>query len=48
VSPENEDEFVDYMYDSKTPYFTLGHVTKGEVRIDDQSFGYIDKMSGTI
>ncbi|MCF8363394.1 MAG: hypothetical protein K9G70_12315 [Prolixibacteraceae bacterium] len=48
VSPENEDEFVDYMYESKTPYFTLGHVTKGEVRIDDQSFGYIDKMSGTI
>jgi phosphoribosylformylglycinamidine synthase len=48
VSPENEDEFVDYMYDSKIPFFTLGHVTKGEVRIDDQSFGYIDKMSGTI
>lgn len=48
VSPENEDAFVDYMYESKTPYFTLGHVTKGEVRIDDQSFGYIDKMNATL
>ncbi|MDA3881597.1 MAG: AIR synthase related protein [Prolixibacteraceae bacterium] len=48
VSPENEDAFIDYMYELKTPYFTLGHVTKGEVRIDDQSFGYIDKMSGSI
>lgn len=48
VSPDNEDAFVDFMYESKTPYFTLGHVTKGEIRIDDQSFGYIDKMSGTI
>lgn len=48
VSPENEDDFVDYMYESKIPFFTLGHVTRGEVRIDDQSFGYIDKMSGTI
>jgi len=26
----------------------LGHVTKGEIRIDDESFGYIDKMTGSI
>ncbi len=45
VSKEKEDEFVDYMFDSKIPFFTLGHVTKGEIRIDDESFGFIDKMS---
>jgi phosphoribosylformylglycinamidine synthase subunit PurL len=45
VSPEKEDEFVDFMYESKIPFFTLGHVTKGEIRIDDESYGFIDKMS---
>jgi len=45
VSQEQEDEFVDYMFETKIPFFTLGHVTKGEIRIDDESFGYIDKMS---
>jgi phosphoribosylformylglycinamidine synthase subunit PurL len=48
VSPEKEDEFVDFMYDSRVPFFTLGHVTKGEIRIDDESFGYIDKMSSNL
>ena len=48
VNPGLEDEFVDYMYDSKIPFFTLGHVTKGEIRIDDESYGYIDKMSGSL
>lgn len=47
VSSEKEDEFVDFMFDSKIPFFTLGHVTKGEIRIDDQSFGFTDKMSET-
>ena len=45
VDPDVEDEFVDFVYESKIPFFTLGHVTKGEIRIDDESFGYIDKMS---
>jgi phosphoribosylformylglycinamidine synthase subunit PurL len=45
VSPEREDEFVDAMTGLKIPFFTLGHVTKGEVRIDDDSLGYIDKMT---
>lgn len=43
-----EDEFVDFLFDSKIPFFTLGHVTKGEIRIDDESFGYIDKMSDSL
>lgn len=39
------DDFVDFMSDLKVPFFALGHVTKGEIRIDDDSFGYIDKMT---
>jgi phosphoribosylformylglycinamidine synthase subunit PurL len=48
VEAELEDEFVDIMFEQKVPFFTLGHVTKGEIRIDDESFGYIDKMSESI
>ena len=44
VPQENEDDFVDFMQSTKLPFFTLGHVTKGEIRIDDESLGYIDKM----
>ena len=44
VAHENEDEFVDFMQSTKLPFFTLGHVTKGEIRVDDESLGYIDKM----
>jgi phosphoribosylformylglycinamidine synthase subunit PurL len=45
VDPEKEDDFVDFMTDRKYPFFTLGHITKGEIRIDDKSLGYIDKMT---
>lgn len=45
VKPENEDEFVDVLTELKVPFFTLGHITKGEIRIDDMSMGYIDKMT---
>ena len=45
VKSENEDEFVDVLTDLKVPFFTLGHITKGEIRIDDMSMGYIDKMT---
>jgi phosphoribosylformylglycinamidine synthase len=44
VDPTNVDEFVDFMSSLKVPFFALGHVTKGEIRIDDDSFGFIDKM----
>ena len=43
VPEEKEDEFVDYLFERKIPVMTLGHVTKGEIRIDDKSFGFIDK-----
>ncbi|MBL7968935.1 MAG: hypothetical protein JNK09_18185 [Prolixibacteraceae bacterium] len=45
VDPKNVDEFVDLMSSLKVPFFALGHVTKGEIRIDDESFGFVDKMS---
>lgn len=45
VKPELEEEFIDALSDMKVPFFTLGHVTRGEIRIDDKSLGYIDKMT---
>jgi phosphoribosylformylglycinamidine (FGAM) synthase-like enzyme len=48
IKPEKEDEFVDLLSDMKIPFFMLGHVTKGEIRIDDVSLGYVDKMNISI
>ncbi|WP_430813632.1 phosphoribosylformylglycinamidine synthase subunit PurL [Carboxylicivirga sp. RSCT41] len=44
VSPEKQDDFVDFMMSTKVPFSILGHVTKGEIRIDDESYGYIDEL----
>jgi phosphoribosylformylglycinamidine synthase len=44
VSPEKQDDFVDFMMSTNVPFSILGHVTKGEIRIDDESYGYIDEM----
>jgi phosphoribosylformylglycinamidine synthase len=44
---EKEDEFVDLLSDLKIPFFMLGHVTKGEIRIDDASLGFIGRMNVT-
>lgn len=41
VSPELESDFVDYIKDAGIPVTLLGHVTKGELRIDDHSYGFI-------
>ena len=41
VSSEKQDDFVDLMLEAETPFSALGHVTKGEIRIDDESYGYI-------
>lgn len=45
VNEGNLDAFVDALSDLNVPFFTLGHVTKGEIRIDDNSLGYVDKMT---
>jgi len=45
IEPKKVDDFVDLMSSLNVPFFALGHVTKGEIRIDDDSFGFIDKMT---
>ncbi|MDR0728913.1 MAG: phosphoribosylformylglycinamidine synthase subunit PurL [Prevotellaceae bacterium] len=44
VTPEKEALFVDYICHRQVPVTTLGHVTKGELRIDDASFGFVNDM----
>lgn len=41
VCPSREDAFIDFMMKQEFPFITLGHVTKGEMRIDDISYGFI-------
>ena len=41
VSPANESAFVDFMLETGIPVLMLGHVTKGEMRIDDASYGFV-------
>ncbi|MCX7954955.1 MAG: phosphoribosylformylglycinamidine synthase subunit PurL [Bacteroidales bacterium] len=41
VSSKNEPYFLDFMIEKKVPFITLGHVTKGEFRIDDISYGFV-------
>jgi phosphoribosylformylglycinamidine synthase len=41
VTPHKEAEFIDYMIESGIPTLMLGHVTKGEMRVDEVSFGFV-------
>ncbi|OFX17553.1 MAG: phosphoribosylformylglycinamidine synthase II [Bacteroidetes bacterium GWA2_31_9] len=41
VTPHRETAFIDHMLDHNFPFSALGHVTKGEIRIDDVSFGFV-------
>ncbi|MEA3316350.1 MAG: phosphoribosylformylglycinamidine synthase subunit PurL [Bacteroidota bacterium] len=41
VPESKEDDFIDYLVDKKVRFSALGHVTKSELRIDDDSFGFI-------
>ena len=36
-----EQEFIDLMLENDFPFSALGHVTKGELRVDDFSYGFI-------
>jgi len=42
ITPNKEDHFIDFMMKKEIPFLALGHVTKGEMRVDDISFGFID------
>ena len=41
VNDAQENDLVDYLFNENVPITLLGHVTKGELRLDDLSFGYI-------
>jgi len=41
VAPSRETEFIDYMIKTEVPFSVLGHVTRGDCRIDDVSYGFI-------
>ncbi|MFA5324953.1 MAG: hypothetical protein WCR82_04870 [Bacteroidales bacterium] len=41
LNEDQENEFVDKMFDLGIPLTLLGHVTKGNLRMDDTSFGFI-------
>ena len=41
VSTTRETEFIDFMLKQNIPFSALGHITKGEVRVDDVSYGFI-------
>jgi phosphoribosylformylglycinamidine synthase len=41
VTQSRETEFIDFMIERKIPFSALGHVTKGELRVDDLSFGFV-------
>jgi phosphoribosylformylglycinamidine synthase len=45
VAPTRETEFIDYLLKVDFPFSVIGHVTKGEVRVDDVSFGFACDIS---
>ena len=41
VANAREADFIDFMMETEVPFITLGHVTREEIRIDDNSYGFI-------
>jgi phosphoribosylformylglycinamidine synthase len=41
VTEDFEDEFIEFMMNSKTQFTLLGHVTKGKMVVDDEHYGFI-------
>jgi len=41
VNEDKEGEFIDFVNESKATFTLLGHVTKGDMRVDDVSFGNV-------
>ena len=44
VSIEKDEDLVHFLFDNKIAVMTLGHVTKGDIRIDDTSYGNIREI----
>ncbi|HEY0977475.1 MAG TPA: AIR synthase-related protein, partial [Flavobacteriales bacterium] len=43
MSEDQETGFLDLMRTAKVPFILLGHVTKGKLMVDDESFGTIEE-----
>jgi len=43
VDDEQEVDFTDYMFNQGISLILLGHVTKGELRVDGESYGFISE-----
>ena len=41
---DKDEELVQFLFDNQITVMTLGHVTKGDIRIDDQSYGNIRQI----
>ncbi|MDR1153228.1 MAG: hypothetical protein LBL04_00840 [Bacteroidales bacterium] len=41
VAMARETDFIDFMMEAEVPFLTLGHITREEIRIDDNSYGFI-------
>lgn len=46
VNDVQEEDFVNFMFNHGMDVVLLGHVTKGELRMDDRSFGFISDYAG--
>ncbi len=44
VSQAKETAFIDFMLEQDIEFSALGHVTKGEIRVDDISFGFVKDL----
>jgi len=44
IKDSDHDAFLEVLDDSKVPHTLLGHVTKNELRIDDESYGFMDEL----
>lgn len=44
VNEDQEDEFIDFMFEGNVPYTLLGHVTKGKVCVDDEQYGFVNEL----
>ena len=46
VNDSQEEDFVNFMFNHGIETTLLGHVTKGELRMDDVSYGFISDYAG--
>ena len=44
LNEDTEEEFIDYMMESATPFTLLGHVTRGKLVVDDEHYGFIEEL----